>query len=72
MASPANTKTDRNKHLVQLVDGGMTLREAAAAVKLKSVSTAHKVYWREKIRFSGAIPRDCPRAMRRAFRHLAR
>jgi hypothetical protein len=72
MSSPANTKTDRNTHLRELVDGGMTLRAAAAEVKLKSVFTAHKIYWREKIRFTGAIPRDCPPAMRKAFRHLAR
>jgi hypothetical protein len=72
MSSPTNTKTQRNTNLLKLVDGGMTLREAAAEVKLKSVSTAHKIYWREKIRSTGAIPRHCPKAMRIAFRHLAR
>lgn len=68
--SPHNFKAKRNARIVLLVDKGNTLHSVAKRVGLKSVSTVHKIYWRETIRKQQSFPTDAPLAVRRANRNL--
>lgn len=70
--TPHNTKKVRNARIVQLIDSGKSFSEAARAVRLKTSSTAHKIYWREKIRKARRFPANTPPAMQRMFATLVR
>ena len=70
--TPHNTKKARNARIVLLIDNGKSFSEAARAVRLNTSSTAHKIYWREKIRKARKFPANTPPAMQRMFASLIR